>query len=283
MMFFKKMITCLGKNYIKLISGICSATLLVTLFFNCDFKTYATGDEYIYNSILNNDQKMVYNQVYKNILNFNENIFKLASPLSHDNLYVTMNAVYNDHPELFWVSTSYKYGYNSAGDVVQLKLNYCIPKAQFNAASSAFNNSINRVVDQAAMFPTDLERERAVHDIICDYATYSSNSSSHQSAYSALVEGNSVCAGYSRAFQIACRKLGITCYYVTGIANGEEHAWNIVRIGGNYYNVDITGDDTINETLNTHSYTYFNVSDGQIAHNHVRSELSSLLPSCDTI
>ncbi len=282
-MYLKKMITCLGKNYIKLISVICSATLLIAFFFNCDFKAYAVGDEYIYNSILNDNQKMVYNQVYKNILNFNENIFKLASPLSHDNLYITMNAVYNDHPELFWVSTSYKYGYNSAGDVVQLKLNYCIPKNKFNAASSAFNNSINRIVEQAAMFSTDLERERAVHDIICDYATYNSNSISHQSAYSAIVEGNSVCAGYSRAFQIACRQLGITCYYVTGVANGEEHAWNIVRIGGNYYNVDITGDDTINETLNTHSYTYFNVSDGQIAHNHRRSELSSLLPSCDAI
>lgn len=283
MRFFRQIGLFFCKNYIKIISGICSATLLFTLLFNFDFKTYATGDDYIYSSILNDKQQMVYNQVYKNIINYNEGVFKLASPLSHDNLFITMNAVYNDHPELFWVSTSYKYGYNSAGNVVQLKLNYCIPKSKLSAAVLAFNNSVNRVIEQASTFPTDLERERAIHDIICDYATYSSNSTSHQSAYSALVEGNSVCAGYSRAFQLACRKLGITCYYVTGIANGEEHAWNIVRIGGNYYNVDITGDDTINETLNTHSYTYFNVSDGQIAHNHVRSELSALLPPCDTI
>lgn len=283
MKLLKKMGLFLCRNYIKFITCVCSIALLFTLFYNCDFKTYATGDDYIYNSILNANQKKVYDQVYKNIMDFNENIFKLASPLSHDNLFITMNAVYNDHPELFWVSTSYKYGYNAAGDVVQLKLNYCIPKNDLDSASSAFNNSINRIVTQAAIYPTDLERERAVHDMICDYATYSTDSSSHQSAYSAIVEGNSVCAGYSRAFQIACRKLGITCYYVTGIANGEEHAWNIVRIGGNYYNVDITGDDTINETLNTHSYTYFNVSDGEIAHNHVRSELSALLPPCDAI
>ncbi len=272
----------MSNTTVKIISIMCSVVLATVLLLHCDFQTYAASEEYIYNTTLNNNQRIVYSQVYDNILKFNESIFKLEIPLSHDDLFQTMNAVYNDHPELFWVKTSYKYGYNSDGDVVQLKLNYCISKTNWTSATKAFNESINRIVDQAASFPTDLERERAVHDLICDYATYSSDTSRHQSAYSALVEGNSVCAGYSRAFQVACQKLGITCYYVTGIANGEEHAWNIVRIGGNYYNVDITGDDTINESLNTHSYTYFNVSDGQIAHNHVRSELSAMLPACNT-
>lgn len=283
MTLLHKMVKNFRRNSTKIISCICSFALIFALLFSCDFNTYASNDDYIYNSILNENQKIIYNQVYKNIIEFNEGIFKLSVPISHDELFITMNAVYNDHPELFWVSTSYKYGYNTSGNVVQLKLNYCIDKRNLEAASLAFNNSINKIVQQAAILPTDLERERAIHDIICDFATYNPEGNSHQSAYSALVEGNSVCAGYSRAFQLACRKLGITCYYVTGVANGEEHAWNIVRIGGNYYNVDITGDDTINETLNTHSYTYFNVSDGQIAHNHIRSDLSALLPACDTI
>ena len=233
--------------------------------------------------MLNQSQQQVYNQVYENILSFNEGVFRLTVPLSHDDLFITMNAVYNDHPELFWVNTSYKYGYNSAGLVVQLKLSYCIKKNDLSSATTAFNNSINNIVTQAAAYPTELERERAVHDMICDLSTYNNVNCSHQSAYSALVEGNSVCAGYSRAFQIACQKLGITCYYVTGLANGEEHAWNIVKIGGNFYNVDITGDDSISEALKTHSYQYFNVSDTAIAHNHKRSELSSKLPVCNTL
>ncbi len=270
-------------TFIKITSIICSLVLITALFLNCDFKTYAGGEMYIYNTVLNEEQQQVYNQVYGNIIAFNENVFKLVTPLSHDDLYITMNAVYNDHPELFWVNTSYKYGYNKSNLVIQLKLSYCISKDALASATIAFNNSINNIVDKAAVFPTDLERERAIHDMICDLATYNSVNPNHQSAYSALVEGTSVCAGYSRAFQLSCQKLGIVCYYVTGVANGEEHAWNIVRIGGNYYNVDITGDDTINETLNTHSYQYFNVTDGQIAHNHIRSELSAKLPACNTI
>ncbi|SDB04831.1 Transglutaminase-like superfamily protein [Pseudobutyrivibrio sp. YE44] len=268
---------------VKIISIICSVILAITLFMHCDFKTYAGGEMYIYNTVLNEEQQAVYNQVYENIIAFNERIFKLVTPLSHDDLYITMNAVYNDHPELFWVNTSYKYGYNADNLVIQLKLSYCISKDALASATIAFNNAVDNIVSQAAAFPTDLERERAIHDLICDLATYNAVNAKHQSAYSALVEGTSVCAGYSRAFQLSCQKLGIVCYYVTGMANGEEHAWNIVRIGGNFYNVDITGDDTINETLNTHSYQYFNVTDGQIAHNHIRSELSAMLPACNAI
>ena len=273
-----------NKIYLNIISLACMACLLVALFLHSDFESYAVdNDIYIYNTVLNSDQQQVYNQVYSNIIAFNENIFRLVVPISHDDLFITMNAVYNDHPELFWVNTSYKYGYNASNKVIQLKLNYCIPKESLASATIAFNNSIDRIVESAIAYPTDLERERVVHDMICDLSTYNNRYNSHQSAYSALVEGNSVCAGYSRAFQIACQKLGITCYYVTGIANGEEHAWNIVKIGGNFYNVDVTGDDTINESLNTHSYQYFNVSDGEIAHNHIRSALSSKLPVCNSL
>ncbi len=274
------MVGFIKNNILKTISLTICIVLTIMLFINCDFETYANDELYIYNTVLSEDQQTVYKQVYENIVAFNENIFKLNVPLSHDALYITMNAVYNDHPELFWVNTSYKYGYNSSGNVIQLKLNYCISKDNLAMATIAFNTAIDNIVTRAVSMPTDLERERVIHDMICDQATYSSINPSHQSAYSALVEGSSVCAGYSRAFQVACQKLGIVCYYVTGVANGEEHAWNIVKIGGNYYNVDITGDDTINETLNTYSYQYFNVSDDAIAHNHIRSELSSLLPPC---
>ncbi len=277
------MITVFKKNFLKIVSIICSVLLTAVLLLNCDFDAYASGEIYIYNSILTSDQQTVYNQVLDNIVKFNEDVFKLSVPLTHNDLYITMNAVYNDHPELFWVNTSYRYGYNSNNMVVQLKLSYGIAKRDYASASLAFNTAIDNIVAQAAAYPTDLERERAVHDIICDLATYKDVGQNHQSAYSALVDGYSVCAGYSRAFQIACQRLGIVCYYVTGNANGEDHAWNIVCIGGNYYNVDITGDDTINEALNTYSYQYFNVSDSQIAHNHKRSQLSAMLPACNTL
>ncbi len=53
---------------------------------------------------------------------------------------------------------------------------------------------------------------------------------------------NVVCGGYAKAFQYLCDKGGLTCYYVTGVTSGE-HAWNIVRLQGKNYLVDITNSE----------------------------------------
>lgn len=59
-----------------------------------------------------------------------------------------------------------------------------------------------------------------------------------------------VCDGYSRAFQVLCGKLGITCVLVDGYAKvkadsaGEFHMWNSVQMpDGKWYGVDVTWND----------------------------------------
>lgn len=96
----------------------------------------------------------------------------------------------------------------------------------------------------------------------------------NQSAYSALVYGRTVCAGYARALQYLLQQFDIPCYYVTGYA-GENHAWNIVKLDDGYYNVDSTWDDT-----NPNTYDYFNCSDDEYAKDHARRDLSVYLPPC---
>ena len=102
------------------------------------------------------------------------------------------------------------------------------------------------------------------------------NNKLNQSAYSALVNGKTVCAGYSRAFQYIMNKLNITTYYVTGKSQGESHAWNIVKLGNGYYNIDLTWDDGKIIT-----YNYFNKTDYEFSKTHERSEKSINLPSCN--
>ena len=100
------------------------------------------------------------------------------------------------------------------------------------------------------------------------------NAPMNQSAYSALVNGRTVCAGYARAFQYLMQRLGIPCYYCTGYA-GEDHAWNIIKLGEDYYNVDVTWDDT-----DTPTYDYFNKSDREFGTSHMRTGLAVYLPAC---
>ena len=97
----------------------------------------------------------------------------------------------------------------------------------------------------------------------------------NQSAYSALVNGQTVCAGYARAFQYLMQQLGIPCYYCRGYS-GENHAWNIVELYGDYYNVDLTWDDTAIPPV----YNYFNKTDADFTGTHIRRSLSVKLPAC---
>ncbi len=235
---------------------------------------------YPYRELLNEREQALYNQVYSNALDYNTEAFTLTETLTSDELIETMNCVYNDHPELFWLNTSYQYGYNSSNEIVKVQLSYGISKNNLDSAKTTYNNAIENIVSGASSYESEIEIELYVHDAICELATYNSNAELNQSAYSALVNGSTVCAGYARAFQNVCQELGLTCYYLTGTADGGDHAWNIISIDGNFYNVDLTWDDSISESYGSSVYTYFNLTDSEIGVDHTRSTLSANLPAC---
>ena len=96
------------------------------------------------------------------------------------------------------------------------------------------------------------------------------------SAYGAIINGKAVCQGYASLFYRMCREAGIPARIITGLGNGGAHAWNIVKLDGAYYNVDVTWDDTEDS-----NYNYFNKSDSEYASTHRRTGLSVYLPACE--
>ena len=269
------------KNIAVIAIIICLLIGINTDTLTCYAISYSNHPQYPYVNLLSQDQLTTYNQIYQNILNYNQELFTLEEPLSESSLEDTMNAIYNDHPELFWVNTSYQYAIDSAGIVRRVKLRYCIDPTDYTFAQVNYNSTLSSLVEEARTYPTKLEQERFLHDSICQMNTYNSDNSLNQSSYSALTCGSSVCAGYARAFQVACHELGITCYYVTGTSMGSSHAWNIVEIDGHFYNVDLTWDDAISEATGIISYAYFNKSDASFNLDHSRSSLSAQLIACN--
>lgn len=60
------------------------------------------------------------------------------------------------------------------------------------------------------------------------------------SAYGPLIKGEAICGGYALAYTTLCRKAGLEVLYLEGPTLREGHAWNMVRIGENWYHVDTT-------------------------------------------
>ena len=245
-----------------------------------DNQEYKTGNEYrfdskyyIYYSYLSIEEKSLYRQLYANVLEYNE-IIKPNVKISVDQIKTVIESLYNDHPELFYLDTNYLYKYDNNNNCIEITLKYndLIKNIDYN--KKVFYEKIDTIVNKALKYKTDYEKEKYVYKYLVNNITYDTNALYNQSSYSALVLGKSVCAGYSRAFQLIMQKLQIPTYYVLGFAK-EDHAWNIVKLGDEYYNVDLTWDDT------GKLYSHFNVKDKDINNTHTRIGMSIYLPKCN--
>lgn len=243
-------------------------------------ETGATGDGldfdremYPYYHMLNSRMQHIYRQIYANALEGNAS-FAPVEAVNTAQLKNVFEAVYNDHPELFWLDTEFACKYLADGRCVEVTLSYNRTAQNLAQFKAEFEAAAKPILDGAALKDSALEKEEYVHDELVRKADYARTSAMNQSAYSALVNGDTVCAGYSRAFQYLMQQLEIPCYYCTGYS-GENHAWNIVRIDDEYYNVDVTWDDTEPST-----YDYFNKTDADFVGTHVRTGLSVYLPAC---
>lgn len=224
--------------------------------------------------MLSAEQQSLYKQVYAAALELEEELIPKIN-IKCEDAFIAIQSVYNDHPELFWLDTRYSYKFTNENYCVQISLSYNDTVNNLEYHQALFQYNANLIIEEARQLKTDYMKEKYVHDVLVDNTAYDINAELSQSAYSALVNKVSVCAGYARAFQYIMIELGIPTYYVSGIAN-EEHAWNIIELEDGYYNVDLTwnNQDIIN-------YTYFNVSDTIFDETHIRNELSSLLPNCN--
>lgn len=232
------------------------------------------AETYPYYAMLEAEMQQIYSQIYANAMSLTPSFTPVAT-VSVSQLKTVFEAVYNDHPELFWLDTGYSCKYLRSGRCAEITLKFNETADALEQARLAFQGAAGNIVAQARGLGSQAEMERYVHDALMGLVEYDVAAPMNQSAYSALVGGRSVCAGYARAFQYIMQELGVPCYYCTGYA-GEDHAWNIVKIDGVYQNVDVTWDDTEEPT-----YNYFNKTDRELAATHRRTGLSVYLPACE--
>ena len=238
-----------------------------------------TGEEYTFDTTyypyygyLSDDAKTLYKQIYANALAL-ETSFVPVVPITVSEVVNVINAVYHDHPELFWMESGYTYKYTEDNICVHVNLNFNETANNIEEAKTQFEERANAIIDVASALGSDYEKEKYVYKALMECVEYDENAELHQSPYSALVYGKSVCAGYARAFQYIMLELDVPTYYCTGESQG--HAWNIIKLDGGYYNVDVSRADT-----KSSPERYFNRTDEDLKGTHKRSGYSTILPKC---
>lgn len=66
------------------------------------------------------------------------------------------------------------------------------------------------------------------------------NEAAKGSCYDALINGETNSEGLSLAYVEMCHQLGLECRIVYGQLGGRDHSWNILRLGGDWYHVDVS-------------------------------------------
>ncbi len=153
-----------------------------------------------------------------------------------------MADVINDHPELFYVSTNFNTA-SSGGRITNIYPKYAMSKSEIEQAKKVFNAGVDKAISQVDNSMDDLQKALVIHDYICDNSYYKENGDISHSAYGFFKDGKVVCAGYTLAYSYIMNKLGVPCEYVTSMS--MSHAWNTIKIKGNWYNVDLTYDNEI--------------------------------------
>lgn len=176
-----------------------------------------------------------------------------------------------DHPFLFY-SVNYKYRFYAEAEHVELIPEYLFPKNKLEEHKKAMEARVTKLARQVQQL-SEKEKELFIHDFICENVRYDKlkKAYSHE-IIGPLGQGVGVCEGIAKAVKVLCDALGIWCIIAISDNNPEKnikyrHAWNIIRIGGVYYHLDATFDNTLSKQGPVR-YDYVNLSDDQIFRDH---------------
>lgn len=202
--------------------------------------------------------------------------------VSVDEIATVFDAYYYDHGEAYYLAGGYSYQYNT---MTQYVTNF-MPTyhATTTADQQAFEDTLADIVVNAGITDdmSNYEKSLILHDALTDQVTYSLSSTLPHTAYGAVIEGQAVCDGYSKAYQCLLRQVGISSHIVVGYSvnpstnAAEGHAWNLVELDGAYYYTDVTWDDQDGDRY----YMYLNVTEEVLEEDHRITVPDYGLPTC---
>ena len=202
--------------------------------------------------------------------------------LDGEGLYWVFFQMRLDHPEVFWL-TGYKYKYYKDSPNLIFVPEYLFDKDKIREHQKAMQARIEKLVRPAKTL-SDFEKEKYVHDFICDNVRYDKlkKAYSHE-IIGPLGQGVGVCEGIAKAVKVLLDALGVWCIIAICGNNPEKgikyrHTWNIVKLDGVYYHLDATFDNTLGRDGSEIRYDYFNLDDQQIFRDH--EPLIAPAPAC---
>ena len=261
-----------------------------------NFRNPEMLNRYAY-SILSDTEKTLYDAVFAAISDFTTEISVANYNVGVETVHKTVRHIHCDHPEIFWFNYGHSIYYDKMTNIVEkISFRYCMTKEERDARCEKIEAETSRFLAEINDDMSDYDVALKVYENIIklvDYDTIGLEKQKNEevtpetpddlrSVYGVFVNKKAVCAGYSKAMQYLAQLCGIECIYVTS----KTHAWNIIKLEGDYYHLDVTwgdGSNTRKEQSNPEHIDYgcfcITTEDVLKLQNHTPTD-EILLPEC---
>ncbi len=194
-----------------------------------------------------------------------------------------------DHPEIFYTDGYAYEQYMFAGTIQKIAYspNYIMSADQISQNRAIIDQVVENYLAELPQNATDYDKVKYVYEMVILNTEYNLEAPDNQNICSVFLGRESVCLGYAKAVQYLLQQLNVEATVVTGsVLTGESHAWNLVKVNGQYYYLDATwgdasytgsaGEETALSTIN---YDYLCVTTQDIVKTHIIDNPISV-PNC---
>lgn len=252
----------------------------------------AENFEYAYSLLAENEQKL-YLELLDILQNRKEQI--AVSCTDTEKINKVFQCVMNDHPELFYVK-GYRYEMPEESEEV-LELTVSGIYSMKEGAIASYQKCVEDYVEECmAGLPENADeytKVKYVYEYLIQNTEYKLSAIENQNICSVFLYKESVCTGYAKAMQYLLNRMDVFCTLVEGTVDaGEKHAWNLVRIDGEFYYVDVTWGDAfykitdhkeeIPNNVSSIHYDYLCVNTEQLLKTHTITNVVPM-PNCTSV
>ena len=239
-----------------------------------------------YRSLLNEKEKKAYDALICGIAKREDKIS--VDKISKDELERVHKAVNFDYPDFFYVNF-YQYAYTMYFRRTEIQIKYTMDAFEAKRIKKEIDKIAEEIVARARGL-SELETEKFLNDELRKIAVYDRNplnTFNAQNLIGTFIDGKCVCEGFAKSFKYLADMLQLKSIIVVGngglSSDNGPHAWNIVKIDGESYHLDVTYNQVIKNPLTGNikyfSRAYFNLSDKEILRDHTIDPLFKV-PSC---
>lgn len=224
-------------------------------------------DRYPYQQLGKSEQQL-YADIVEAATNFETQV-EVPSSLSSDDIVKVYALVYNQEPQLFWLSNLVPI---SLGGMLNLQFDLTPEKAA--SAQKEIDATVSEVMSKVNGYTSTVSKLKVIYDWVITHNTFSLQGNYRTCGiYNGLTDGGELqCQGYAKTVLYLCDIAGIECMVVTGNNEaGSTHAWNVVYCDNGYYILDTTWGDPMTPYGRSSyiRYLFFLANDDMIRNTHL--------------